>query len=301
MSDNTLFDTYGLRNDYDKALVLEAGKQVLRKQENTSLRVIPRVVVFQENQISHRFIPILDIANCLRFHTKAVLSHYSHVTETWEVCLELTDLYPLEKYNYLFWLVDIPETETTEEAIVRLEELLEEEYGYQLLGKVKAQRLDDVSQLLTPYGLEFKQGGPFALPDNGDYERCKKLLKKWVHGYHSRLLPLPHDLSVARQTLANDFCLGTEHSWEVYPIEPIWFDLHVSPPPWQFSLLSQLLKSKQAEQFKLFGYPVSQDPIAHHFRAFVLQLTSLIQREIERYIRTSGVATITKQELQERR
>lgn len=301
MADKALFDTYGLRNDYDKTLVLAAGKESLRKLEKSSLRVIPRAVVFQENQISHRFVPILDIANLLRFHTEAVLSQYSHVTEAWEICLELTDLEPLEKYNYLFWLVEIPETETTEEAIVRLETLAEEEYGYRFLGKVKPQRLDDVSQYLTPYGLEFKQGSPFALPDNGDYERCKKLLKKWVHRYYSRGLPLPHELSEACQTLSYDFCLGPEYSWEVYPIEPIWFDRHVSLPPWQFSLLSLLLKSRRAEQFQFFGYPVSQDPIAGRFRAFVHQLTSLIQREIERYIDTSGVVTITKQELQERR
>lgn len=301
MDDKTLFDTYGLRNESDKTLVLTAAKEVLSKQESASLRVIPRVVAFQENQISHRFVPVLDIANLLRFHTEAVLSRYSHITETWEVCLKLTDLQPLEKYSYLFWLVEIPETETAEEAIIRLEALAEEEYGYQLLGKVKAQRLDDVSQYLTPYGLEFKQGSSFARPDNGDYERCKKLLTKWVHSYYSRGLPLPHDLSEACQTLAYDFCLGPEHSFEVFSIDPIWFDFHVSPPPCQFSFLSLLLKSQRAEHFQLFGSPVSQEPLARRFRAFVHQLTSLLQRELERYVNTSGIVTITKQELQERR
>lgn len=301
MADKALFDTYGLRNEYDKTLVLAAGKEALRKQENASLRVIPKVVIFQENQISHRFIPVLDIASLLRFHTKAVLSRYSHITETWKIQLELTDLEPLEKYNYLFWLVEIPETETTEDAIVRLEDLAEEEYGYRFLGKVKPQRLDDVSQLLTPYGLEFKQGSPFALPGDGDYGRCKQLLTKWVNSYYSRGLPLPKELSEACQTLSYDFCLGPERSFDIYPIEPIWFDLHVSAPLWQFSLLSLLLKSQRAEQFQLFGYPVSQAPVAGRFRAFVHQLTSLIQREIERYINTSGVVTLTKQELQERR
>lgn len=302
------FNKFGVRSECDENKVLDSAKLKAQKQFKKLVSVYFHSLVLSTPTVCKYFMLLIPESDVLINYTNYKIRSYSHITDKWEIDIDLDVSKMLNDFVTKKWFIEISENTNEGEFKKEISKQLNEFSFDTVAEKNKFVSLVEISEYLGEFDYKFDNEHPLILENELDYHQLVNFLQEKIDDLNKRidktraqwkvekLISDKKDTEIKLKRLIDSSNLENFTQYDIYPNDPVVRTVKETAYDSALGYAVSAIFNPEAvtETFELLCYPVIIGEIANNFRWFLNTTQDELLLHFSSYHST---ITITKEEI----